>query len=527
MAEPPLRKLHFQGDWLFSDVIRHNARFAPKQPAVICDDQMLTWTEFDRRTRKVANALMARGIKRGDKVCLLLPNSVIAFELYWGVIRAGACVVALSQMLADESVIQMIDNSDSILLFTDQENAPQVERIEARTALSPAQIFVSGAHGRYGDADAFIESGSEEQVDLPIDPEDSINIVYSSGSTGAPKGIEISHLARHHYTFGMAAHFDVNAHSVALLATPFYTNGTWAMMSGAMFRGGCCVLLPKFSVPGFLKAVQERRCTHVFMVPTQLIQILAHPDLPKYDTSSLRVIESAGQALTPTTFDECARLLPHTELWEVYGMSEGFATVIGPRDYALGKRGSVGRPMALDDIRIIDGEGKELPPGQAGEICGYGVGLMKGYFKDPQKTHETIWIGPRGRSYLRSGDIGYLDDDGYLFLSGRLKDMIKSGGLNVFPKDIEEVMASHPAVKEASVIGVPHSKWVETPFAFVILKEGEAITADDLMAWTNDRVSKFQRISGLHLAEEFPRVTYNKVDKPGLRQVFNTLGVEY
>lgn len=521
-----MSRMTFQGDFMFSDAIRHNARFAPRHPAVICEDEILTWSELEFATRKAANAMIDAGVRKGDKVGLLLSNGMPAFITYWAAIRMGAATAAISPMNAGEALAGMLNNSDSRLLFTDLDGARQVmAKLNELELLTADDIYVFGEGSNYRDAQALLDSGREDEIDVRVDFDDTINIVYSSGSTGTPKGIEVSHLARHHYTFGMPVHFGMGPYSVALVSTPFYTNGTWAMLGSSMFRGGTLVLLPKFTPTAFLDAVQRWRCTHSFMVPTQLAQIIAAPDIDSYDTSSLKVIESAGQALMEGTWKRAAEKLPHTAIWEVYGTSEGFATVIGPEDYARGKRGSVGRPMMLDDIRIVGPDGKELPTGQVGEICAYGIGLMKGYYKAPEKTAEQTWIGPGGRTYTRSGDLGYLDEDGYLFLSGRLKDMIKSGGLNVFPTDIEQMLTKHPDVREACVVGVSHSKWVETPFAYVILQPGASATADELVAWVNERVGKFQRVSGCHIASDFPRVTYGKVNKQALRDLFPTLGL--
>ena len=257
-----------------------------------------------------------------------------------------------------------------------------------------------------------------------------------------------------------------------------------------------------------------------WIMPTWRISEHLPAEIGSFDLTSLRVLVSAGQPLMASTFDEVHAKLPQTELWEGYGMSEGFGTLVGPPDYAKGKRGSVGKGMFLDDIRIIDpATGGEMPQGEIGEICGYSMGLMKGYYKDPELTTQIIWVGPRGRTYLRSGDLGRLDEDGYLYICGRAKDMIKSGGINVFPADIEAVFTAHPAVQETAAMAVFHEKWMETPLLFAILREPGSIDAKELKAWGNERLSKFQRVSDLIIVEEMPRANYGKVDKVGLKEL--------
>jgi acyl-CoA synthetase (AMP-forming)/AMP-acid ligase II len=290
-------------------------------------------------------------------------------------------------------------------------------------------------------------------------------------------------------------------------------------MAPCMYRGGCVVIMPKYSPEAFLNAVATSKITHVFLVPTQTIQIVDRVAAGS-DLSSLRNIISAGQPLDPAVFRAVAERLPGVRLWDAYGLSEGFCTLAGPQDWAKGKHGSVGKPFILDDICIVDGDDRAVVQGGTGEICGYSVGNMKGYYKDPLRTAEMLWKGPNGRTYLRSGDLGWIDEEGYLFIQGRKKDMIKSGGINVFPVDIETAFMRHPAVAEACAIGIPHEKWIETPLLFVVLRPGQAITEEALMRWGNERLGKFQRVSQVQFLDDLPRITYGKVDKNGLRAPF-------
>jgi acyl-CoA synthetase (AMP-forming)/AMP-acid ligase II len=280
--------------------------------------------------------------------------------------------------------------------------------------------------------------------------------------------------------------------------------------------GGTCVLLPKFSGDVVLETVARERCTHTFMVPTQAIGVLA-AESKEYDLSSMEVILSGGQAIPGQTFDDLMRRFPKAGIYECYGMTEGFFYSVGPKDYARGKRGSVGIPIFGGDVRVIDENGSELQTGELGEIVGWAPGLMKGYYNDAARTAELIWRGPKGRTYLRSGDLGRLDEDGYLYVVGRIKDMIKSGGINVFAADIEEVFMRHPQVSEAAAIGIPHEKWIETPILLAILRAGATVTEDELMAWGNDKLGKYQRVTKVEFRTDFPRANYGKVLKRVLR----------
>lgn len=509
----------YHNDYLCPDIIPHHARYSANRVAVQGDGVSLTWSELERRTNKVANALIDLGVRKGDKICMYSTNSLTAFELTWGIIRAGGVVVALNTMVTGEVLATLINRSDGRLLFCDKESADEVATITQQLGtLTTADIFAPGGAREFCPIESLIDNASDAPVRVDIEPEDSICIVYSSGSTGVPKGIELSHRARMHYLFGQGHWGQYDSESSVLIATPLYTSGTWFTMSPCMYWGGTCVLMPKFSSGEFLDLAEKCRITHSFLVPTQTVQLLSDASLKERDLSCWKNLLSGGQALMPQTFDELGEALPGLDVWDCYGMSEGFVTIVGPVDYRRGKRGSVGKPLLLDDIRIVNSEGNELPAGQVGEICAYSIGLMKGYYKDAENTEKGIWYGPGERSYIRSGDLGRLDEDGYLHLCGRAKDMIKSGGINVFPPDIEAVFTKHDAVSEAAVIGIPHEKWIETPLAFVILRPGAAeISVEELMDWANERLAKFQRVSEVRIVEDFPRVTYGKVDKKKMR----------
>jgi acyl-CoA synthetase (AMP-forming)/AMP-acid ligase II len=312
----------------------------------------------------------------------------------------------------------------------------------------------------------------------------------------------------------------IDRFTVTICTTPLYTNGTWITMLPTVYWGGTVVLMPKFGGRAFLETVQRERCTHTFMVPTQYIAILETGEVERYDTSSLRVLLTGGQPLQSKTFDQIVEKFPSAGLYETYGMTEGFLTLAKPGDWARGKRGSVGIPFFGCDLRLIGADDKEVVTGELGEVVGYSPALMKGYYKDRQRTEEMIWRGAKGRTYIRSGDIGRFDEDGYLHIAGRTKDMIKSGGINVFASDIEEIFMRHPDVVEAAAIGIPHEKWGETPMLFVIMRPDCKTAPEELMKWGNDRLGRYQRVSRIEFRTEFPRATHDKVLKRALRDPF-------
>ncbi|MBW2583992.1 MAG: AMP-binding protein, partial [Deltaproteobacteria bacterium] len=294
-----------------------------------------------------------------------------------------------------------------------------------------------------------------------------------------------------------------------------YANGTWLTMLPTVFAGGTLVVMPAFDPKAFLELVQTEKCTHTFMVPTQFTVLLEQPDFDNYDLSSMRVWNSAGSPLRTRTKAEVLKRFSG-ELIELWGLTEGVATTLKPEDME-NKIESVGLPLAGWDVRIIDEQGQELARGEAGEIVAFSSFLMPEYYKLPDKTAEAIWLDETGKTYLKTGDMGKLDEDGFLYILDRKKDMIISGGINIFASDIEDVLTRHPAVQDAIVIGIPHPKWGETPIAMVIAREGVSISEEELIAWVNPKLAKYQRISRVEFCDDFPRNALGKVLKRELR----------
>jgi long-chain acyl-CoA synthetase len=509
------------------DAIAHNARVFPRKTAVVCDGRRLTWPELDKRVNQVANVVRDMGVRKGDKVVVAMDNSIELMEIFWGVVKAGGVIVPANTMLDDDALVRVITSCGAVALLADASTAERLDRYGIDglgTITSHARLCSGGSRDGWRDADALIAAASVAPPNVTIEPDDSMTVMYSSGSTGSPKGIEHSHGARMVYPLGFGLGLKIDRYSVGIVSTPLHASGSWITIFPLMYRGGTTVLLRSYSPGAFLKAVEEEGVTHAFMVPTMYIMLLECPEMEQRDCSSLQVLLTSGQAFASATADELRRRVPKARLQECWGLTEGLMSIRLPEDEDHGKGGSVGKPLLLDDLRIVDAEGNEVPQGETGEIVGYGSGLMKGYLDDPERTRSVIWTAPDGLEYLRTGDAGHIDEDGYLYVSGRLKDMIKSGGINIYATDIEDVFMQHPAVSEAAAIAVSHEKWGETPLLVVVPKPGVDVDAEELRAWGNDRLAKYQRVSGVVLQDDMPRATYGKVHKDRLREQFRDVG---
>lgn len=506
-------------DIMIPDVFNSHGTYRRDQEAVVCGDARRCWGDFNDNMNRVANGLQQIGVIKGDRVAVLMGNSIEMLEVMFGIVKAGACVVPLSGLLTGPQLAGLIEDSGAKAAFATPDF---IERLQSQASqlstLAPGHRYV--VHGQVEGWQGYREFIAQSPTTAPRvthTSSDDFNIIYSSGTTGLPKGIVQSHRARTHWAVSNAFEMRFSERSRALTTTSLYSNGTWLMMLPVLFSGGTCVVMPAFDPSSFLRLLQQERITHTFMVPAQYLSVLQQ-NPAGVSTNALEVLLCAGSPLRKETKRQVIERFGD-KLIELYGYSEGFASMLKPGAPA-DKFNTVGTPVLGFEVRVIDDEGKVLPPGSVGEIAGYGAGMMSRYHQKAQATSDLIWLDERGRSFIRSGDIGYQDADGYLVLVDRKKDMIISGGFNVFPADIEEIVGQHPDVLDVTVIGVPHERWGETPLALVIMRSGAIFDAAAMVAWCNGRLAKHQRISDIEARDDFPRNALGKVLKRILREPY-------
>jgi acyl-CoA synthetase (AMP-forming)/AMP-acid ligase II len=497
-------------------LIQRHARYRGQHTALVFDGHEYSWRAFAAQVNQLAQALLHAGIVRGDKVATVLPNSLELITLYWATTRIGAVVVPLSPLLQRQGVVNLLRNSNSRMVFLQHDLWQQLQEVaDELPAISARHYIVTDSVAAAPNYRQFMATGSAANpADAAVRPDDLFNIVYSSGTTGEPKGIEHSHYVRSQYAVHFAASFRMTPESVVLHSGSIVFNGAFVTLMPCFFLGATYVLQRTFDVEAMIQAIAKYRVTHIMLVPAQIIALLQSPYATPEKLGSLQMVLTLGAPLQQKDREALMALLPG-RYHELYGLTEGFVTILDKMD-AEHKPGSVGCPPPGGEMRIVDEQGNEVPAGVVGEITGYGPLRMNGYYGRPDLTAETVRDG-----WIYTGDLGYVDEDGYLYLVDRKKDMILSGSVNVYPRDIENVMAAHEAVLEVAVFGVPSDKWGEVPVAAVVLKPGVELTGSGLLAWTNQRVeARFQRIQGVMILREFPRNAAGKTLKNRLAEMY-------
>jgi long-chain acyl-CoA synthetase len=470
--------------------------------ALRLDDVELSYATLDAASARVAGMLRTKHVAPGDRVGIMLPNVPHFAVVYYGVLRAGAIAVPMNVLLKDREIRHYLDDSGAKVVLAWGDFAGEARRGAEQAGAECAPV-------EPGEFERLLSAAEPATGVIQCAPEDTAVILYTSGTTGTPKGAELTHANLSRNCEVAADTFGLTETDVVFGALPlFHAFGQTSCLNAAVRVGACVTLLPRFDPAKALGIIARDRVTVFEGVPTMYTAMLHDPAADTIDASSLRLCASGGAALPIEVLRSFEERFD-CKILEGYGLSETSPVASFNLPDRERKAGSIGMPMPGIEMKIVDSDGNELPPGEVGEIVIRGHNVMKGYWKRPDATAQAI----DRDGWFHSGDLGRVDEEGYFFIVDRLKEMIIRGGYNVYPREIEEVLYEHPAVQDAAVIGVPHSELGEEVTAAVTLKRGEDVSADDLRAYVKQRVAAYKYPRVVSIVDELPKGPSGKIVK--------------
>jgi long-chain acyl-CoA synthetase len=484
------------------------AFYFPKRPALLDGGEEINYAQLNERANRVATALIGLGLKPGEHVALCAPNSADWITFYFGVLKTGAVAVTLSALLSGEELALLVNHARPRFVFASADKRTALEKLRSTAGLE--KLICPGDDL---DLAGLLARGTASFRALDRDRADTAAVLYTGGTTGTPKGVMLSH-ENLIFSSQAPAYFERSTEQdQALCFMPFnHVFGQIHIMNGTILSCGCLEILPGFDLDRILEALASSRVTKFYAVPTVYIRLLSLPDLEK-KLGRLRYCFSAAASMAREIVKQWKERTGIT-IAESYGMTEGMPVTYNhyyPERHVVG---SVGTLIHGVEVQIRDTAGHLLGPGQEGEICVRGRNVMKGYLNNPEGTRTAFWE----EEWLRSGDVGVFDDHGYLYLVDRLKDMVITGGENVYPREVEEVLYQHPAVEECAVIGLPDPEWGERVAAFIVPRSGKTIDPEELKSFLKTRLSPFKVPKEYIAVRELPKSPAGKLLKRELRK---------
>jgi acyl-CoA synthetase (AMP-forming)/AMP-acid ligase II len=498
------------------EFLSHNATLYPDRTALAFEDKALTFAQLEERANRLANALARRGVRRGDNVALLMYNGLEVVESWFGCQKLGACPVPVNFRLAQPEVDYILDNANAVGIIADAELGERAATVASRL---DSIRFHLGVGELPGGAESYEDALASSPADVPdtiVDDDDLAFLMYTSGTTGRPKGAMLSHQNLWQHTLNWIHELQVTGDDAFLTGLPLFHIGGVNAVLPFLYLGGKAIMLSSggFDAGYAIDMLIRHEATMCYFVPTQWLEICQDPKLEGYDRTRLRTAAWGASQAPQSTLELLTETFPNSEIVNAFGQTEmsSVTCMLMGREDSVNKMGSVGKPVINVRARVVDDEVRDVPQGQVGEIVYRGPTVMQGYYRNDEATAEAFAGG-----WFHSGDLVYQDEDGYLFVVDRKKDMIISGGENIYPAEVEAVLVTHDAVAEVAVIGVPHPKWIETPLAVVVRAGDVQVSEEELVDLCRRELAGYKKPSGVVFADELPRNAAGKVLKRNLR----------
>lgn len=496
-------------------LLKRGAFKHPHREAIVSEVGRWSYAQWEINANKRAWTLAKLGVNKGDHVATIFLNGNEVLETYLALMKLGAVTVPLNVRLSPKELHYIVDHSDATALILSHEFESVIGEIKGD--LPKVRQYIKSGGKPSGDMVAFEEifqKESEAEPAVEIDEEDIACMLYTAGTTGRPKGVLLSHINCVWGAVNIAADIDLQPDYRVLMVFPLYHAAAFMILIGDLFVGCTNVTMRIFDPKRVMEMVEEEKINRMTFPPTVWNFILQLPDLDRYDTSSVRSLSSGAESIPLETKRRLLELFPNAGLGESYGMTESAATIttLRPKD-VMRKMASVGKPFVNVEMRLVDDQDRDVPVGDVGEILARGPNIMVGYYKDPEATSEALKGG-----WLHTGDLGRMDEEGFLYIVDRKKDMIITGGENIYPREIEEVLYTHPKILEAAVIGLPDPTWGERIHAVVALKQGERLTEQEVTDYCKEHIASFKKPKSVEFVERLPRSPAGKVLKRILRE---------
>jgi acyl-CoA synthetase (AMP-forming)/AMP-acid ligase II len=514
-----------------NDFLNISYAICPDRDAMVFDGTRWSYGRMYERVNRLASAFRKLGIKRGDRLGMLQVNCSQYVESYFASAKIGAIFVPLNFRAKEEELTYMINNVGVRALLVGARYLEMVEIMLPRVPCVEQCVCLEEARkDRFHGYEDLIKSTQSDEISEDI-ADDAITILmHTSGTTGRPKGVPLRHSGFVSYVIENVEPANPEIEERNLLTVPLYHVAGIQAMLAAIYGGRTLLLMRQFETEEWMKMVDGEKATRAMLVPTMLKWILDHPEFKKYDLSSLKVITYGAAPMPFEVIKKAIEEMPWVRFINAFGQTETASTItlLGPEDHVIEgikedqdkklKRlaCSIGRPLPDVEIRIVDGEGKGLPPHQVGEIIARGPRVMTGYWRDEEKTKQVMTED----GWLRTGDQGWVDEEGYIYLAGRTDDMIIRGGENISPEEVEDVVCCYPKIDEAACIGVPDPEWGQEPRALVVLKKGESATPEEIMEFCKDKLAGFKRPKSVMFLDCLPRNQMGKVLRKELRKKY-------